>query len=61
MNIFALAALLFAVINAASIPVMKPSYRRLTPEMLAKRMEKLNQKPKAMLKLKLILSRKHLI
>ena len=61
MNIFALAALLFALINATSVPIMKPTYRRLTPEMLAKRMEKLNQKSKAMFKLKLILSRKHLI
>ena len=54
MNIFALAALLFALINASSVQVMKPTYRRLTPDMFAKRMEKLNQKSKAMFKLKLI-------
>ena len=34
MNIFCLAALLLALINVASVPVMKPSYRRITLDMI---------------------------
>ena len=61
MNIFYLAALLLALTNAASVTVMKPSYRRITPDMIAKRIRKLHQKSKMMLKINLILSRTQLI
>jgi len=61
MNMFCLSAFFFAFINTASVKVVKPSYRRITPNMIAKRIRKHNRKSKAMLKLKLIMSRKQLI
>lgn len=61
MNIFCLSAFFFAFINTASVQVMKPSYRRITPHMVANRIRKHNQNSRAMLKMKLILSRKQLI
>ena len=61
MNIFCLAAFFFAFINTALVPVIKPSYRRITPNMIAKRIRKHNPNSRAMLKMKLILSRKQLI
>ena len=61
MNVFCLTALLLALINATPVPVMKPSYRRITPDMITKRIQKLNQKSETMLKINLILSRTQLI
>ena len=61
MNIFCLAALLLALIKATSVPVMKPLYRRITPDMANKRIRKLNQKSEIMFKINLILSRTQLI
>ena len=61
MNICCLAALLLALIKATSVPVMKPLYRRITPDMANKRIRKLNQKSEIMFKINLILSRTQLI
>ena len=66
MNIVTLIIFLFCFISAATIKV-KPSYTRLTPEMVAKRIRYLNrvhrpkQETRMPLTIKQILSRKHLI
>ena len=63
MNIVTLIAVLISFISAATITA-KPSYRRLTPEMVAKRIHNLNrlkQKTKMKLTINQILSRKALI
>ena len=59
MNIIFWVILLFGSVNALS--VAKPTYRRITPEMVARRIRNINQRSKIMLKIKLILSRKNLI
>ena len=66
MKIVTLIIFLFCFISAVTIKV-KPSYTRLTPEMVAKRIRNLNrvnrpkQQARRQLTIKQILSRKHLI